>query len=59
MCAFIPYSYSNHFAVTGERVLVTNDWDVSLTSRAGLEALGYFTVESEELAFLMNTVCCF
>jgi hypothetical protein len=52
-------SYSNHYAVIWERVLVPIDWDVGWKSRTGVEVLGNFTLELEELVFLMKRVCFF
>lgn len=50
---------SDRSAFSWERALVPIDWDVGWAPRAGVEVLGNFTVQSEELVFLMKTVCFF
>lgn len=59
MCKLISYFYSNHSTVIRERILVAIDWDVGWTPIADVGVLGNFTVESEELVFLMKTICFF
>jgi hypothetical protein len=59
MCKLISYSYSNHSAITQERILVPIDWDIGWTPIAGMGVLGNITVEAEELVFLMKTICFF